>query len=39
MFERGENVIIVSNDNIYKELECDKIIVYQFDAKKHPYLH
>lgn len=34
MFERGENIIIVSNDNIYKELESDKIFVHQFDAKK-----
>lgn len=34
MFERGERVIIVSNDNIYKELACDRIIVHQFDAKR-----
>ena len=34
MYERGEHIIIVSNDNIYKELECAKIIVHQFDAQK-----
>lgn len=36
MFERGERVIIVSNDNIYKEIECERIIVHQFDAKRKP---
>lgn len=36
MYERGEKVIIVSNDNIYKEIECDRIIVHQFDAKRKP---
>ena len=34
MYERGKNVIIVSNDNIYKEIECERIVVHQFDAKR-----
>ena len=28
----GHKVIIVSNDNIYKEIESDDVIIIQFDA-------
>jgi hypothetical protein len=32
MVANGDIVIIVSNDNIYKEVECENVILVQFDA-------
>jgi hypothetical protein len=34
LFQKGEQIIIVSNDKIYKEIECERIVVFQFDSRK-----